>query len=100
MDQRVDRWIDEHEKQLIESLQKCLSYRTVKDSAAAKPGAPFGPAIADCLENALAQAQALGFETKNLDGYCGCVDFSMRVPASPSLRRSETMWTSTDRSVT
>ncbi len=75
MDQRVDRWIDEHEKQLIESLQKCLSYRTVKDSAAAKPGAPFGPAIADCLENALAQAQALGFETKNLDGYCGCVDF-------------------------
>ncbi|HPK16161.1 MAG: Beta-Ala-Xaa dipeptidase [Firmicutes bacterium ADurb.Bin248] len=75
MDQRVDRWIDEHGEQMVRGLQKCLSYRTVKDSAAAKPGAPFGPEIADCLEDALAQAQALGFETKNLDGYCGCVDF-------------------------
>ncbi|HWQ58611.1 MAG TPA: Sapep family Mn(2+)-dependent dipeptidase [Clostridia bacterium] len=75
MDQRVDRWIDEHENELIEGLRANLSYRTVKDPDTAGPGAPFGQAIADCLGNALAQAKALGFETKNLDGYCGCVDF-------------------------
>ena len=75
MDQRVDNWIDEHAGELVAGLQKCLSYKTVKDPAAVGEGAPFGRGIADCLEDALAQARALGFETKNLDGYCGTIDF-------------------------
>lgn len=75
MNQRVDQWIDDHAPDLISGLQTCLSYKTVKDPGTAGPGAPFGRGIAACLEDALAQARALGFETKNLDGYCGTVDF-------------------------
>lgn len=75
MNPRIDKWIDDHEQELISGLQKNLSYKTVKDPSTAAPGAPFGKNIADCLNDALSQAKALGFETKNLDGYCGCVDF-------------------------
>jgi len=75
MNPRIDQWIDEHENELIAGLQKNLSYKTVKDPSTAAPGAPFGRGIADCLADALSQAEALGFETKNLDGYCGCIDF-------------------------
>ncbi len=75
MNPRVDKWIDEHEEELIASLRKCLSFRTVKDPGTAAPGAPFGRDIAECLEDALSHARALGFEAKNLDGYCGYIEF-------------------------
>lgn len=75
MNPKIDKWIDDHADALIAGLQRCLSYRTVKDTASAGEGAPFGRDIANCLEDTLAQAHALGFETKNLDGYCGTADF-------------------------
>ena len=68
-------WIDAHSQELVSALQTCLSFPTVRDDATACEGAPFGIAIRQCLDSTLALARDLGLETKDLDGYCGCVDF-------------------------
>lgn len=69
------KWIDDHSEELVAALQKCLSFPTVRDDATACQGAPFGRSIRECLDSTLALARELGLETKDLDGYCGCVDY-------------------------
>ncbi len=71
----TDKWIDEHKDELIERLSQCIRIKSVRDDATAREGAPFGTGAAECLESTLAAANDMGFDTKNLDGYCGTVDF-------------------------
>ena len=40
------------------------------------PGAPFGPEVARCLDQALAIADQLGLHAHNYDGYVGTVDLN------------------------
>ena len=71
----TDKWIDSHSDQLIEALRECVMIKSVRDDSTAKAGAPFGEGSAKCLESTLSHARSLGFDVKNLDGYCGCIDF-------------------------
>lgn len=71
----TDKWIDDHKDELIERLSQCIRIKSVRDDATACEGAPFGTGAAECLESTLKAASEMGFETKNLDGYCGTVDF-------------------------
>ncbi len=73
MNPQVDKWIEDHKQELIADLQACLRYPTLQGEAL--EGMPFGKDVYDCLENTLAMAQSMGFETANLDGYCGYVDY-------------------------
>ncbi len=75
MNQQTAKWIDEHREELLATLQKTISFPSVRDESTMRDGAPFGESIAECLDYVLAEAKRLGFETKNLDGYCGCVDY-------------------------
>lgn len=69
----VHAWLDAHQQELIDAMKESVSFRSVKGEPAL--GAPFGTDVAACLNHALSLAERLGFETKNLDGYCGCVDY-------------------------
>lgn len=71
----TDKWIDEHKDELVEKLQQCVRINSVRDDGSAREGAPFGEGAAKCLEDTLNTAKAMGFEVKNLDGYCGTVDY-------------------------
>ena len=71
----VDKWIDEHTDELVARVRRCIAFPTVLDESTAGPGAPFGRVTAECLEDTLAQGREMGFEAKNLDGYCGYIDF-------------------------
>ena len=73
MNKTVDNWIDEHREEIISSLQSLLKYRSVNEGTS-EEGAPFGRNIEECLEYYLGLAEQLGFSTKNIDGYAGCVD--------------------------
>ncbi len=55
--------------EMIASLARLVRYNS--ELAEAKPGRPFGDETYLCLEEALSMAKAMGFQTKNLDGYCG-----------------------------
>ena len=45
------------------------------DESSAGPGAPFGKGVAEALEYLLDLARKDGFQTKNLDGYAGHVEY-------------------------
>ncbi len=74
MNHDVESYIFIHRDELIESVRESIRFPSV-EAAPAGEGAPFGIAVRDALEHALALGRRLGFETTNLDGYAGCIDY-------------------------
>lgn len=73
MNERVERIINEHEQEIIRSLQENLRFESVRQPA--EPGMPFGKGVDDALKHALSLADSMGFRTKNLDGYIGYAEW-------------------------
>ncbi len=63
----LDRWLGEHRQAMIEAVQALCRIRSVQDEPA--PGQPFGPGVAEALEWIRRHAEAMGFRTRNIDGY-------------------------------
>lgn len=59
--------------QMVETLQKTVSFNTEKGTAA--PNAPFGQNVADCLHYVLNLCESFGLKTYNCDNYAGHADF-------------------------
>ena len=59
--------------ELVQSLQKVISFNTEKGVAA--KGAPFGKNVKDCLDFTLKLASSFGLTTYDCDGYAGHADF-------------------------
>ena len=55
--------------QMIDTLGRLIRYNSVEGQPL--PGKPFGQGPADCLAEALQIAREMGFETANMDNYCG-----------------------------
>lgn len=56
-------------EEMIQALARLVKYNSVEGEAL--PGKPFGEAPAACLAEALQIAEEMGFETKNMENYCG-----------------------------
>lgn len=69
----IDRWVEEHREEIIQTAQELLWIKSVKTEPA--PGQPFGAGVDEALRYILAKAGELGFKTKNLDGYAGHAEF-------------------------
>ncbi|MCI5955529.1 MAG: Sapep family Mn(2+)-dependent dipeptidase, partial [Clostridiales bacterium] len=63
--------IDGLREEMTQTLTRWIRIPSVK--GAPEPGAPFGPEVRRALDTALADAEAMGFETRNFDGYAGDV---------------------------
>jgi len=74
MNEALNKKIEELKDELITAVQECTMIRSVKDTAQAGPGAPFGPGIKECLEWTLNLGERLGFQVKNIDGYAGQIE--------------------------
>ena len=61
--------IPELRNDMIQMLQRWIAIPSLKDTPA--EGAPFGAEVNRMLLTALADAEALGFATRNIDGYAG-----------------------------
>ena len=70
--ERLDQILEELHAPMLETLQKWVRIPSVK----AKPeeNAPFGKEAAHALAVALADCEALGFPTQNIDWYAGHAD--------------------------
>lgn len=71
--EKIDRLIDGWKDELIETIRRWVAIDSQADESAPAPNAPFGPAVRSMLDLALADAQAMGFETEDVDGYAGVV---------------------------
>ncbi|MDR6227344.1 dipeptidase PepV [Desmospora profundinema] len=71
-------WQAEMEKRresLIHHLTQLCAIESIRDESTAREGAPFGEAIATALDYMLDLGKTDGFETKNVDGYAGHIQY-------------------------
>lgn len=66
--------LNEQFDQMVETLQKVVSFNTEKGTATAN--APFGQNVADCLHYVLNLCESFGLSTYNCDNYAGHADFA------------------------
>lgn len=65
--------LDSYKQQLVESVCESVRFNSVR--TAAKPNAPFGKGVADCLAHALNLSREMGLTTYNCDNYAAHADF-------------------------
>lgn len=65
-----EKW-QSYESEMLEKLARLVKYNSVEGEAS--PEKPFGESVAACLAEALEIADEMGFETCNMDNYCGWV---------------------------
>ncbi|MES2459301.1 MAG: Sapep family Mn(2+)-dependent dipeptidase [Armatimonadota bacterium] len=75
MKDKISAWVDAHESDILTHTQAILRVPSVKETAEAEDGAPFGRAVADALVQTLALCDDLGMKTENFDGYAGHAEF-------------------------
>ena len=73
-DNMFDKYIDNLKDEIISETQKLIQIPSVY-SKSENPLYPFGENANKALEYVLNLGKKLGFKTKNLDGYCGYIEF-------------------------
>ena len=69
-----DEKIDNYKNEIINSLCELIKFKSVSIETE-NPEMPFGEPCKNALDYTLNLAENLGFRTKNLDGYCGYIEF-------------------------
>ncbi len=67
MNEKVNRIIDSYREEYTETLRRWIQVPSVKGEA--EEGAPFGREVRNMLDLAMADAKAMGFEVRDVDGY-------------------------------
>lgn len=70
----LNEFIKNNQNKIIEDLQKLIQIPSVY-SYSKNPLKPFGENVNNALEYMLNLGKKLGFRTKNIDGYCGYIEF-------------------------
>lgn len=70
-----DEFIDNNKDEMIDAISTLIKYPSVSDESKAEDGAPFGIDCKNVLNETLSLAKNMGFRTKNVDGYCGYIEF-------------------------
>ena len=68
------KYIDASKKYIIKQASKLIQIPSILSESTDK-SKPFGEEINNALEYTLNLAKQLGFKTKNIDGYCGYIEF-------------------------
>ena len=74
LDSMFDKYIDNLKNEIILETQKLIQIPSVY-SKSDNPSHPFGENANKALEYLLDLGKKLGFRTKNIDGYCGYIEF-------------------------
>lgn len=73
MNKNVDKRLEAYEGEMIEALRESVMIPSVKAEPA--EGAPFGREVKRALDHALDLGKKLGFETRDMDGYIGLIEY-------------------------
>ena len=69
-----DNFIENSKNDILKSLSELISFPSVSVETG-NSIAPFGKGCKDALHYTLSLAESMGFKTKNLDEYCGYIEF-------------------------
>lgn len=78
MEQKIDRWIEEHTDEMIADLQGAIHIPSVLDEEAADT--PFGQDIGEALTYFLDTGRRMGFSVTDIEGYAGVVEWGEGEP--------------------
>jgi len=67
-------YIDSKKDEMIQELKNTISFKSISEETE-NPEKPFGEECSKVLEYVLELGNRLGFRTKNVDGYCGYIEF-------------------------
>ena len=70
----LEKYIEKHKQEIISKTQELIQIPSVYQKSN-NPNQPFGESINKALEYMLDLGKSLGFRTKNIDGYCGYIEF-------------------------
>ena len=70
----IEKFINEKKEEIIEKLQGLIQIPSIYEQNN-NSKYPFGENVNKALEYTLDLGQRLGFKTKNIDGYCGYIEF-------------------------
>ena len=69
-----DNIIDENKNEIINTLSELIKIPSVSTEAN-NPSLPFGEHCTNALNYILELGNSMGFRTKNIDNYCGFIEF-------------------------
>ena len=69
-----NKYIENYKTEIIQKTQELIQIPSILFNSA-NPNHPFGDEINDALEYMLNLGKSLGFRTKNIDAYCGYIEF-------------------------
>ena len=69
LSERIDRYLEEHRQEIVDTLFELARIPSVQGVPA--EGKPYGKAVAEALDTALALCEKQGMETENIGYYCG-----------------------------
>ena len=70
----MKEYIDSKRDEIIQELKNVISFKSVSEETGNQK-MPFGEECKNVLEYVLNLGEKLGFRTKNVDGYCGYIEF-------------------------
>ena len=70
----LEKFIKENKENIIKNVQELIQIPSVYIKSS-NSKYPFGKYINDALEYTLNLGKDMGFRTKNIDGYCGYIEF-------------------------
>lgn len=70
----LDEYINNLKDDIVKETCNLINIPSVSEETS-NPDMPFGKNANDVLEYALNLGKKLGFKTKNIDGYCGYIEF-------------------------
>ena len=73
-----DDFIENYKENIINTLSKLIKFNSVSDEINNTKENPFGETCTEVLNYTLEVAKNLGFKTKNIDNYCGYIEFRRR----------------------
>ena len=70
----IDEYVEENKDNMISAISDLISFKSVSTETG-NPDIPFGEECKKALEYTLDLGRKMGFRTKNIDGYCGYIEF-------------------------
>ncbi len=70
-----DQYIDENKDKIIHSVCDLIQFPSVSLENLENSDSPFGESCSEVLKFTLKLAESMGFKTKNIDNYCGYIEF-------------------------
>lgn len=75
MQEKLNKEIEKSKNEMISKISDLIKIPSISDETKAEPNMPFGKECNKSLEYMLELGKNLGFKTKNVDGYCGYIEF-------------------------